>query len=852
MARNKYNLKGLSSEDVKKKKSLGLSNQKIDSYSPSIPTIIRRNYINLVNSILLPLVITLAYFELWREVFVFFSFIMINSAFGVWDEIRVKKRLDALKEEFQREAEVIRDGQIQTIAADKVVKGDLVIAQEGEGIIADGKVVYENFLQVDQAMLTGESDYIKKDINDVVLSGSFVVTGECVYEVENVGKQNYLNRLGAEATSYSQQNSTIQRIGNFFAGFLAILGFSSAILNFVMTQNMGFEDTERLLAITAILALIIPQSLIFLFTLTFSVSVTRLSNRGILIQKKGSIDELAAIDVLCMDKTGTITTNVMKLKEKQFWNIDEKEMGGFYSSIMGDIVGRNKTQEVLDRTFKKFKPIAVKDFHQKPFTSKQKYSLVQGSVGARYTRLTFGAPSVLKKYIQPSVREEVLKYIQDAEQKGYRVILSLYSQHNDEPDIEKLYDTDNVAVFVITETLNPGIKNVLNELKAQDISLKVISGDSLASVESVAKKVDIPSDDVIDLSDFDFSVEEAALDNQVFARAKPEDKLAIIKSLQENGHKVAMVGDGVNDVLSMKMADVGIAMESGSKITRDIADIVLLKNDYKKIPQVFFEGNNIIFNLRLASKIYVMKSITTVIFVAFLSLVPRVPLPLYPTSTLIFSFFASTIPSYVVSLTRENVVNKRSFLKEVFEITVPAGIMFGLMLIYIYQIANSGGLDNSDLRMNTVLTMTFLALNLLFVGYLFKDTGKVKSVPALVIMYFIGVFGGGLFTYLPILQYSSIEDLAVISTVVGLSLVILFFLLRFVFVKVNPQLKITAWFILIGGLLLAAFFPVKDYYAINPISAYYYAQIQFVALVALIILIINRPLQKIIFKKDFD
>lgn len=849
MINNKYNLQGLSNEEVKKRKSLGLSNQKIDSYSPSLFTIFRRNYVNINNAILVPLVTILAVFGLWREVLVFFSFIIFNSAFGAWDELRVKKRLDELQKEFQREATVIRNGRTDTISASEVVKGDLVVAQEGEGIIADGKVVFENFLQIDQAMLTGESDYIRKVNGDSVLSGSFVVTGECVYEVEKVGKQNYLNRLGSEATSFSQTKSNIQKIGNFIAGFLALLGFGAAILNFVATSNAGFEQQERLLAVTSILALIIPQSLIFLFTLVFSVSVTKLSNKGILIQKKGSIDELATIDVLCMDKTGTITTNFMQLKEKKYWNFKEDEIGSFYKSVMHSIVGRNKTQEVLDRNFSDYEETSVKDFQQTPFTSKNKFSLIQAAFGQRYKRIVFGAPSVLLKEVKPEVRAKIEKYVSTAELNGFRVILALYTIHNEEPDLEKFSPTDKVAAFVITETLNPGIKKVLADLAKQDISLKVISGDSLKSVASIAQKVGIPAENVIDLSDTLFSVEELALEKQVFARAKPEDKLAIIKALQQNGHRVAMIGDGVNDVLSMKMADVGISMESGSKITRDIADIVLLENDYKKIPQIFFEGNNIIFNLRLASKMYVAKSITTVVFVLFLSLIPKVPLPLYPTSTLIFSFFASTIPSYVVSLTRENVKSHKPFLQDVFQIATPISVMFGLMLCYVYLIANSGGLENSDLRLNTTITMAFLSFNLLFVAFLFRESGKLKSIGGLFLMWLVGFGNGIFFTFLPVIQYKSTNNLILSASSVLAALLLVFFLMRFVLSKMNPKLKNTSWLILIGGFLLASFFPVKEYYAINPIPAYYYGQIIVLTFIALVALILVYPLHRSLFKK---
>jgi cation-transporting ATPase E len=834
---NKYKLKGLSQREVTQKKKLGLSNEIIDTYSPSTITIIRKNYFNVINLILISVIISLSIFNLWKEVFVFASFVMINSAFGVWDQLRVKKRLDELKKEFQRTARVIRDFKILEIPVSDVVKGDLIISQEGEGIIADGKIVFQKLLQIDESILTGESDYIIKQKGDNVLSGSFVVTGEVVYKVTNVGKQNYLNRLGAEATSVKQHKSEIEKVGNFIALILAVIGFLSAVINFTLTSSGEFPNETRVLAITSILALIIPQSLIFLFTLTYSISVTKLSNKGILIQKKGAIDELANINVLCMDKTGTITTNDMKLVDKSFWNFEETEAAKFYISVSKEIFGKNKMQEHLEAIFSEYEGEDYRDFEQVPFTSKQKYSLIQAEVGERYKRIIFGAPSVLEKWISPDVRKQVKSIVSKHETNGLRILLGLYFQFNEKPKLTEFKQTDKVMLLAFEETLNPGIKTIIKNIKKQNIDIKVISGDSLKSVQTIAEKVGIPSDKVVDLSKTRLSVEELAIQKQVFARARPEDKFSIIKQLKEEGLKVAMIGDGVNDVLGMKKADVGIAMESGSRITRDIADIVLLKNDYKKIPEIFFEGNNIIFNLRFASKIFLVKSIVTSILVLFVSFFYKEPLPIFPTSTLLFGFFAGSVPSYIVSFTREAVINSRKFLEDVFLSTIPQSIVLATLLSLFYMALKQDKLPNdpANAKFNTALTMCYMAFSLLFVTMTLWKSKKLTKIHLLVLIYIIGILGSALFTFLPIIKHpiGSIRFVVVaFATYTGCFL--LFIILRFFLSKLQPKFIFSSWLIIIGITLLATFFPVSSYYNINPISIKYYIYIQILTLIAFI------------------
>ncbi len=844
---NLESIKGLTTKEVNKRRALGLANSNIDSYSPSLAIIIRRNTFNIINTVLVPLIIALAYFEQWRETLVFGVFAVVNSVLTAMDEIRIKRRLDLLKQEFQNTAVVIRDGIEQTIPVSDIVKGDFVKAKEGEGILADGKVIAENYLQLDESMLTGESNYIRKIKDEEVLSGSFIVTGECIYVVESVGKDNYLNRLGAEATRYARGRSSIQKAGDSFTIFFIISALAIGFSNFLVTKDYGFSVEDRLLALTTIMALIIPQTLIFLYTLSFTISVTKLSAKGILIQKGGAIDDLATINVVCMDKTGTITTNDMKLNSSRYWNLTEEKIGNFYTSVVDKILGKNKTQDVITHTFDSFKALQVNDFEQVPFTSKLKYSLIQGEVGKRYIRVTFGAPSVLIPHVKKELRLKVQSYIEEQEDKGFRTLLGLYTEHNKKPKLDKHFESNSIVVFSIEETLNPGIKSVIDKLKEQDIAIKIISGDNLKSVSKIAQKIGIPVENIVDISQSNISTPELALEKTVFTRAKPEDKLDIIRSLQRQGYKVAMIGDGVNDVLAMKLSDVGISMETGSKITRDIADIVLLGNDYKKIPDIFFEGNNIIFNLKIATKIYFAKAIFTIILGGAFTIIFKKPLMIFPSSTLVFSFVGNSLPSYALSVTRQNVQNKIPFVKEILTSSIPPGILFGILSIYVYAVTELE--KYNKVQTNTTLIMALLSFSLIYTYYLMWEAKKIKSIKVIGVVFFLSMATGIYQTLAPVTNYSN--KLIWVGFFVAL---ITFASILNYFIRSatkNPKTRRLGLLLFLPGIPAAMFFPFNDYYAIVRVPIYIYLHIAIATLIGTLIMLLAQKATKRLLKLSY-
>lgn len=845
--------KGLTYSEIREKKSIGLTNTTIDSYSASYTKIIFRNIFNLVNIVLFPMLIVLATFQLYVEILAFTTFLTINTIVSILDEVRAKSKLDKLKSEFQQTARVVREGREENIPVSEIVEGDYVLGKEGEGIIADGEVLEENYLQMDESMLTGESNYIEKDPGDKVLSGSFIVTGNCVYKIEKVGKSNYLNKLGSEAFLYKKKQSSLQEDGNKLITFLVICGFLVAALNFIVTGVTGVEVTKRILSLTAIIALIIPQTLIFLFTLTFTISITKLFNKGILIQKGGSIEELANIDTICFDKTGTLTTNKMKIIKTRVFNLNLKDFGKFYNSVSRQIISVNETQKLINEFFGEYPQQEIVEFNQIPFTSKNKYSLVSAKFNDEYTSIIFGAISVLKQNISDEVLLELGKYIEKEEEEGNRLLVGILFNSKDEI-VDNFKEskilpqkTDKVIVFTIEEELNPGIGQLLNDLKTQGIEVKIISGDSKVSVSRIATKIGFKSSEIVDLSEIESKkIEELADSVKIFTRAVPEDKLKLIIALKNNGRKVAMVGDGINDVLGLKASDVSIAMESGSKITREISDIVLLNNDYKKIPGIFFEGENIIFNLKLSTKMFLVKSFMAILFGIIISILGRA-LPLHPTSTLIFSFLGSSAPSYLIIFTRQNIKKQRDFFKEVLFSSIPTSIIFTALISLLYfHFYNIG---KPSVEINTALVLFALVFSIFYSLFLIREAGKLKNILVAVFSFLILITIGLYQTILPVYQdkYLPFHQILLLSIMILAGFLVYIFAFKILSPK-NKLVKIVLFPLSIIVMLGLSIFPSQTYYQVTQLSINYFLLILGTGIIGLFAITVGHFILNLLYK----
>ena len=835
---NTKKIYGLSSNEALTQKSLGLSNTNIDTKNPSYLQIFIRNTFNIINISLTPLLVALFLFGVYRDVFVL-VFVILTSAIGeTLEEISVKKRLENLKDKFKSTAKVFRDGEIKEIISGDIVQNDLILAEEGDTIIADGEIIDCEYLQIDESSLTGESDYIQKNRDEKVLSGSFVVTGKCIYKVKGIGQENYLNKLSKESTKFEKKQSALERNTTKIVYIFTLIGFASSALNFIVAKINNEEIKNILIGITSIMGNTTPQMLIIILLITFIVSVTKLAEKGILIQKRGAIDDLAGIDVICMDKTGTITTNDMKVVEDFYYNCSKIKLKEFLSSTYKKIYGINKTAKTVFNYLKlkeeNFDP--KKHFNQVPFTSKQKYSFIEyGS-----TSVAMGAFSELSHFLKKTDQDLAKSKINEFENKGFRVMFGIITKEKIINNKTRVY-TDKFFVLAIEESLNPGIKKILNKLNSQNIKIKIISGDSLRSVQRITQKIGINSDKVIDLSKFNGDINDLVDETIVFARAVPNDKSEIVKAIKKRGLKVSMIGDGVNDILGLKNSDVSIAMESGAKVARDTSDIVLLNNDYRKIPDIFYEGDNIILNIKLTAKIYFAKAIAYSSIAFFFTFFLKSFIPINPTSTLISSFLGSSLVSYLLTFSRQEVDDQRVFMKDIVLSSIPTGLLNGIVIIFIY-LANRNTLNN--LELNTAMILGILGTGIVYTLFILWNSGKIiKNVFFILLILASGLSTGILMTVLPVWQVVNFYDQIFLILLVGLGTILVHFIIRLSNMMTINSKQIYKASLLIPSLLfiLALIFPSRNYFAVSPIPiASIFTVILGVGIYAILIIAIHK------------
>lgn len=816
---------GLTSAEVANKKSLGLSNYRIDSYSPTYLQIIIRNTFSLVNIVLIPLLGLLYYFQYNREIISFAVFIVINTVVSAFDEIRIKRKLDKLKKEFEQKVSVIRDGQEMLIPASDVVQEDIVMVREGESIVSDGIVIDAQYLQLDESALTGESDYVQKKKGDSVLSGSFVVTGQCLYQIQKIGKENYLHKLASETLEYKEKKSPIQKAGNQLIVFLVVSTLLVGSTHYIASQNAGNSISESIFSAATLVSLIIPQTLIFLFTLTFSIAITKLTRDGVLVQKGGAIEDLTHVDVICIDKTGTITTNDLKVRDVEYLNIKDEHIGQLYNSVRPLIAGNNKTQQVLTSLYSNYALEEVDHFDQIPFNSKNKYSLITGVVKKKRITVIFGAFSKLKMYIDQSLQDVIEKKVHDGEIDGYRMLVGLVPEHDFAKSLEvnnlvDVFTTKNIVIYKIEDSLNPNIEEILGNIKKQGISIKVISGDSKTSVERILSKIGLGSSKVADLSVQKDLLSDNIASNvenyDIFTRAIPEEKLTIIKALQANGHNVAMIGDGVNDVLSMKAAHVGISMESGTKITKEIADIVLLNNDYSKVPYIFSEGRNIIFNMTVSIKIFLAKSLFAILLGSLYSLQGKT-LPILLSSTLIFSFLGTSLPGYFMVFARSKVEKTAAFLRPVLLSSAPAALCFLLAFEFIHRVSQQYNLD--AYTTSAYLAIGVLSMSIIYVIFILSVAKRLNNILFTGFMYVVLMLIGIFQTILPLsLPHYDTSTRLFLYFFVAIFLIIVSYIIFRAKNAIGFAATFLVWIAAMIGLNIAIwFFPFQIWYSVSPV-----------------------------------
>ncbi len=701
-------LTGLSSPEVSRRVSEGRTNTVGRSTGRSVWQIIRANVFTRVNAILGVLCVIVLATGSWINA-AFGLLIIANSAVGVIQELRAKRTLANLRIVGETQPTVLRDGGRRTVHQSEVVVDDLIVLRSGDEIVVDGTLVVtaDSGFTVDESQLTGEADAVHKETGDEVLSGSFVTGGTAVFRAEKVGDEAYAARLAAEASEFSLTDSVLMSgINSILRVITWLLIPTGALTIWTQLVRSGTDVRESILSMAAAIVPMVPEGLVLMTSIAFAAGVIRLGQYKALVNELVAIEGLARVNTVCTDKTGTLTTNEMELDG--VYTADGVAAPEELREALGRLVAsqedRNSTAEAILAAYDAPSPF---DGVEIPFNSKWKYSGVQCAGHA----WILGAPDVL---LSEGIAADTAKEFGD---RGLRVLAfgrvegTLQSPDGD----AGMADAPSVGEPVLVtlgQQLRPDARETLDFFDTQDVDLKIISGDNPDSVAAVARgatdrelvAVDARTLDDLGEADFDDEVARA----NVFGRVRPEQKQQMVESLHRAGRTVAMTGDGVNDVLALKKADIGVAMGAGAPATRSVAQLVLLTNRFSALPKVVGEGRRVIGNIERVANLFLTKTVYSVVL-ALVVAVMGISFPFQPIHVTITGWFTIGIPAFILALAPNNERPRDGFLRRVLSLAVPSGLLVGGVAVALWIAVYPGG-DAPEIERAQAGTAVLLAL----------------------------------------------------------------------------------------------------------------------------------------------
>jgi cation-transporting ATPase E len=679
---------GLSDAEVAQRVADGKTNDVPTRAARSVSDIVRGNVFTRINAILgVLLIIVLSTGSVINGAFGLL--IIANSAIGIIQELRAKQTLDKLAIVGQTKPLVRRQSGTKALMPSEVVLDDIIELGPGDQIVVDGEIVEETNLEVDESLLTGEADSIAKDAGDKVMSGSFVVAGSGAYRATKVGREAYAAKLAAEASKFTLVDSELRSGINKILQFITYLLIPAGLLVIytqLFTTDVGWR--EAVLRMVGALVPMVPEGLVLMTSIAFAVGVVRLGRRQCLVNELPAIEGLARVDMVCADKTGTLTENGMRVSDVE--PLSEGSVGDVLAQLASDDARPNASMQAIAEAYKM--PPGWTATTTAPFKSATKWS---GASYGEHGNWVIGAPDVLLEPASPAAAEA-----ERIGSLGLRVLLlgssDLPVDHPDAPGA-----VTPVALVVLEQRVRPDARDTLDYFASQKVSIKVISGDNAVSVGAVAGSLGLHGEtmDARQLPDQPEQLADTLEEYTTFGRVRPDQKRAMVHALQSRGHTVAMTGDGVNDVLALKDADIGVAMGSGSSASRAVAQIVLLDNKFATLPYVVGEGRRVIGNIERVSNLFLTKTVYSVllaILVGLAGLASKIfgsdPLlfPFQPIHVTIAAWFTIGIPAFILSLAPNRERAHRGFVRRVMTSALPSGLVVGAATFASYLAAYQG------------------------------------------------------------------------------------------------------------------------------------------------------------------
>ena len=698
---------GLTDEQVNARIAEGKVNADENPNTRTYKQIVRENTLTFFNFLNLVLLVLVLLVGSYKNAF-FVCIIIINTLIGIAQEIRAKKTIDKLAILTARKSVVIREGQKWTVPTEELVLDDVVCLKTGDQVPADARIL-EGSLEVNESLLTGESDNLPKNEGDELFSGSFVTSGEACCQIIHVGKDNYAAQITSEAKEFKRHNSELKNSLNAILKVISIIIVPlGALLFYKQYYIVGDTFRDSVVSMVAGVLGMIPEGLVLLTSVALTLGALVLANKKTLVQELYCIETLARVDTLCLDKTGTITEGTMCVErvepyvstgrvetavtesesaesteaEAQVQVAADPAFGDDINTVMGNMMyvlkDQNATIDALRKRFPAKQDMTLE--HVIPFSSDRKYS---GAVFEEKGTYLMGAA----QFLFPEDNEELEEKCQAYAEEGLRVLVLAHSSQNAE-GTELPEGLEPLALMLLTDVIREEAPDTLAFFDSQEVDLKVISGDDPVTVAAIARRAGLKNaDSYVDATTLttEEELQDAVAQYSVFGRVTPQQKKAMVQALQSQGHTVAMTGDGVNDVLALKEADCSIAMAQGSDAAKNIANVVLLDSNFASMPHIVNQGRRVVNNIRTAASMFLIKTMFSVML-SLLTIFFGNAYPFEPIQMSLISACAVGIPTFL--LAQENNYEKidHTFLRHVFINAFPAAItitfcVFAVMLV---------------------------------------------------------------------------------------------------------------------------------------------------------------------------
>lgn len=715
---------GLNSDQVQERISKGQTNETPNTNVKTIKSILFENIFTFFNILcfliaIALVVVNITYNQGWSNI-LFMVTIMVNIVIGIIQEIRAKKTIEKLSLLTAPVVKVVRDSEEQTISPDEVVIDDIIVLSTGKQIVADC-IIVEGNIEVNESVLTGESLPIKKKVGDTLLAGSFIVSGHCHARVETVGTNTYLNQLAASAKKYKKPRSELFSSLRVIIKVIGLLIVPITVLMYINCIQQTGDIVESITTTAGSTIGMIPAGMFLLCSISLTVSVIKLARKKALVQDLYCVEMLARVNVLCLDKTGTITDGTMKVFNCLQLAPTSQTVKRIMGSLLSALGDNNQTSQALINYFgynKEMTPVVTI-----PFSSSRKLS---AATFDSYGTYIMGAP----EFVIPNLKDENVKNIVEQYAKdGYRTILLAHSPKPIEKDTLPK-EREPIALIILEDHIREDAAKTIAWFKDNGVKVKIISGDNPLTVSEIAKRVGVEgTDSFISLDGLnEKQVIAAANKYTVFGRVTPEQKALLVKTIKADGNTVAMTGDGVNDILALKEADCSIAMASGNEAVRSVSHMVLMNSDFSSMPDTVIEGRKVINNVQKASSLFFMKTLFSIIF-SILVIVISETYPFTTSRMLLFEWFVIGLPSFILAFLPNEKKIEGKFIYNLIKNALPGAITLVLNVgaVYLFNHLVGGSISANMDIVSTMSTIVLIFTGLAMLYRLCKPFNAITS-----------------------------------------------------------------------------------------------------------------------------